>query len=251
MKPQHLEILNELILMEKRGTLKGCFDIPNEVYQSPKCPAIRSGAIKEVISRSYSHYAASTSVKKTKALQFGSQFHQFMEGDPTGIGNEDLLSMTLMKQKIDRHPEVQKLLEGDSKTELTFFSIDQETGLTKRCRADKFNQNSEKAWILDWKTTENAAPEPFARDCRKYMYRIAAAYYLEIISEVLGFYVRDFYFCATEKEDPHECALYRADDRSIAKGEEEVRKGLRIFQNVYQNKSAWRGYETKISDLLI
>lgn len=226
-------ILQNLISLASAGQLHGCYsDIPESVYNDPRCPGLRSGDIKEIVSKSYSLWQSAPK-KDSSAFEFGRDFHAVMEGVVETIDP----MMKAMRAKILSHPEARDLVLG-SQMERTYFSVDQETGLLKRCRADLYTQQG---IVADYKTTKSAATDSFIRDARKYLYRISAAFYLEIISEVMGQVHRDFRLIAVEKALPFEVAVFKIDERSISKGEEEVRMALRLIRNVREH-NAWSGY---------
>jgi hypothetical protein len=259
LSPKNEEILQSLISMAKRGNLVGAFDdIPSVVYNDPRMPGVRSGLIKSIVEKSYNHYLYE-GVKNERALFFGSAFHayvtdfeEFTTEYKKDLSSEEIKKIGLMHKKLIEHPDVKPRLQN-AKFEVTFFSQCQVTGLLKRCRVDLLQKDlSTLEELNDFKTCKSASPSAFGKDARFFLYRISAAYYLGIVSEVLGRYVRNFNLIPSEKEEPYESAVYRIDDKSIAKGEEEALKGLKILKEIYQSgDSAWKGYELGVRDLVI
>lgn len=163
------------------------------------------------------------------------------------LRDSDFKLILAMEKKLYAHPDAGPLLK-DAQFELTYFAVDQETGILKKCRVDSIKNNK----IADLKTCADASPSGFAYDAKKYFYRLSAAYYLEVVSQVNNSYLRDFYLIPCEYDEPHEIAVYRVDDSSIAKGEEEIRKALRLIQKVNEEgPGAWKGYALGIADLII
>lgn len=261
------EILMTLRSMATSGTLSGCFaDIPIEVYHDPLCPGVSSTQIKAIMKRSYNHYILEKS-HSTNPMRFGTAFHSFVN-EPEAFVNsyevvhgrakgtrpeaiplkfDDFQTIQKMSQKVFSHPDAAPLLK-DAQNELTYFSIDSETGILKKCRVDAIKDGK----ISDLKTCEDASPSAFARDCHKYLYRISAAYYLEVVSEVLGRHLNNFYLIACEKSDPFEINVFRVDDRSLLKASEEIRETLRILKQIQDGgPNAWAGYKLGITDLMI
>lgn len=259
LSPKHEEILQSLISMAKRGALLGAFeDIPSVVYNDPRMPGIRSGLIKSIVERSYNHYLQGD-VKNERALFFGSAFHayvtdfeEFTNDYRKDCTPDEIRKIGLMHKKLIDHPDVKPRLQN-AKFETTFFSQCQVTGLLKRCRVDLMQSDlSTLEELNDFKTCRNASATAFAKDARFFLYRISAAYYLGIVSEVLGRYIRNFNLIPSEKEEPYESRVYRIDDKSIAHGEEESLKGLKILKEIYQGgETAWKGYELGVRDLVI
>lgn len=261
------EILMTLISMANKDQLSGCFaDIPPEVYHDRRCPGFSSTQLKGILKKSYRHWELEASVD-SEATRFGTAFHcfvnepetfvntyqiihgkksqAFLEAGKTALMDDDFKTIEVMSKKLFAHPDAGPLLSG-AQNELTYFSRDKETGVLKKCRVDAIKDHV----ISDLKTCPDASPEAFGRDSRKWMTRVSAAYYLEVVSECLGTHLNKFHLIACEKNDPFEIAVYKVSDRSIQRGSQEVRKALKVIQNVIENPGdAWKGYELGIQEL--
>lgn len=247
---KHEAILAKLVALEAAGELVGIFgDVPDEVYNDPRCPGIRSGLIKSIVSKSYSH-AMAEKAKQTDDLAFGIRFHRFFlepDRDTEIQSPSEKLAMMVMSRKLRAHPDVKERMDG-ARFEVTCFSKCRTTGLTKRCRIDILQVGK---CITDLKTARDASRSAFARDAKKYAYRISAAHYVGIWYDLTGQYL-PFDFIAAEKTDPHEPAVYRASARSLSLGEEECAAAMRVLLDVKQNGSkAWTGYPRGGADLEI
>lgn len=240
--------------MDTKGELIGAFhDIPIEVYHHPDCPAISSTQLKTVLKKSVAHWKYAKQ-EDTDSLSFGRLFHDFISDpqllakyDPSKKSYKDILLASVMFKNMMDHPIARSLVEG-AKHEVTFFSRDKETGLLKKCRVDGINGNI----VFDFKSTKDASMESFISDCKRYNYRIQAAYYLEIVSEVMGQSFTDFRFIASEKEEPNMTAVYRTHDRSLAAAHYEIREGLnKIKLAIDSGSDGWNGYSKSLTDILI
>lgn len=262
---------------EKTGEIIGCWsDIPIGVYHNDLCPGYSSTTLKRILKESFNHWYEGKS-KQSEALEFGSAFHLWVsepeafrdeciimhveskkeaqwqqakksKGSKLLITGQEFDAIRRMTDKVMSHPDAAPLVTSSHK-ELSFFSRDKETGLLKKARVDLINGHA----ISDLKSTTSASKDEFERDARKYLYRISAAYYLEVVNEVWPTKsYRDFYLIACEKEPPFEVAVYRIDDRSIAAGIEDVRAALRKIKT-YLDKgpAAWGGYDLGIREVLI
>lgn len=248
LSPNHQAVLDQLIKLHQAGELVGAYEnIPIEVYHSPLCPGISSTMLKTAIKRSVAHINHDT--EDNENLSFGRLFHAFIS-EPHLIKNaksKDVLLAQKMFTNMMKHPVVRALMRG-AKHEITFFSTDQETGLTKKCRADGYIEGI----VFDFKTTRNASLDSFVGDCKRYNYRISAAYYLEIISEVFGERHEDFRLIACEKEEPCETSIYRVHSRSIEEASQEIRGGLNKIKEAFDKGDyAWKGYSQNVTDILI
>lgn len=276
MRQDHLDILRELQAMAACGTLRGCYaDIPIDVYHHPECPGYSSTTIKRIIQRSYNHWYIARDENR-QPLRFGNAFHCYVDDPelfrqlyqvaPTDrrnsaewsaakitAGEKILLtfnefeSIKVMSQKLYEHPDASPLLK-DARSELSYFSVDQVTGLIKKCRVDAIKGRA----LSDLKSTLDASSTSFSWDSKKYLYRISAAYYLEIVSEVTGLRHNDFHLIACEKEEPFEIKVYRVSDASIEKAQEEIRQALQTIRTILVNgPSAWKGYQLGVEDIHI
>lgn len=243
LKPEHRDILETLKSMAARGELHGMFsDIPIEVYHHPEAPGISSTTVKRVIEKSANHLDGTKDV-----FRFGNAFHAFAHEPEVfqetykighNISTDEIRQLKAMTTNLMAHPEVAPLYI-DCAFELTFFAIDPGTGVLMKCRADGYQKSTGIVW--DLKSTRDACEYSFTHDAKKYLYRVSAAYYLNIISLVRGWPHRDFRLIACEKSEPYGVAMYSVDERSLSKGEEEIRIAL----NKLTNPAAFKGYESK------
>lgn len=272
----HKQILCDIISAEINGTLKGAYsDIPIQVYHHPLCSGYSSTTIKRLVEQSYNHWFVSKD-EESKSLQFGSAFHTF-SNEPhlfdevysvvpvddkktaewraakKALPNKILLTSSefkaieIMSRKLFNHPDAGPLLKG-AQFEVTFFSQDQETGLWKKCRTDAIKGGA----VSDLKSTRSASPISFVMDSKKYLYRISAAFYLEVISEVYSKLYKDFYLIPCETAEPFECAVYRVSDFSIEKAQAEIRQALGTIRTILnEGEKAWRGYQLGIKEISI
>lgn len=267
---ENKDILIQIIQRELNGNLTGSYyDIPNEVYHHNLCSGYSSTTIKRILKSSFNHWYVSKN-DSTSALKFGSAFHAFC-GDPddfqakfsigqfdskrekefktfvsdqksvgkTVISRSEFDLLKLMSVKLFNHPDATPLIKG-AKNEVTFFSQDQKTGLWKKCKVDGINGGS----VYDLKTCVSAAPSSFVRDARELLYRISASYYLEVISESMNSLFEKFYLIACEKDAPNEVAVYRVDESSLERAQQEIRDTLDIIYKIkIDPENAWKGYQ--------
>lgn len=268
------DILKELIYLHEKNELQGAFDgIPIDVYHHKDCPGISATKLKYVIETTYNHWLIDRG-NESKSLRFGTALHCLINEphlfekqyyvcpadskrdkkyqdalrlfDGIVLLQPEFDQLTAVSKKIFTHPVLKNHLIG-SNYERTYFSYDQETGLLKKCRADIVNNNLKS--IVDIKSTESASEYSFQKDCLRYLYRIPAAYYMSIISEVSGEIYNNFYFAACEKQEPYEIAIYEASENSLNKAYEEIKLALSRIKAI--QKGEWSGYELNIKKLNI
>lgn len=230
------DVLNALIAYEKQGKLDREYfdDVPFEVYHHPNCPGISSTRLKMVYRNDYAE------IEETEALFFGRAFHcyilepeLFAKAYSVGVADKHRFYLSwqqyemlqAMKVALEAHPEYKNYFVGGA-NERTFFSRDLVTGVLKKCRTDKIKGIR----VADLKTTTNASENNFIYSCKKYMYGFSAAYYLGIVSEVLGARTDDFTMWAVEKKpEGAKVGIYRPNMASIDRHDLAVREALETY----------------------
>jgi hypothetical protein len=264
LKKEHLDILETLRSMEVAGTLDSASftDIPIQVYHHPLCPGISSSAIKAIHKNSIRRWKTEK-FTGNNATRFGNAYHCFVSEPhifkeeyvivpnhrtkaPEGkiaVSDSELTLLTKMQTKLSEHPEASILMNG-ARFETSFFSRDSRTGILKKCRWDLWNQLESRIVVGDFKTCEDASEGSFTYDAKKWLYRISAAFYLEVGSEVLGQTLTDFRLIACEKQEPYDVNVLPVSQRSLIKASTEIRDVLDQLQKFNEQRDkAWTGYK--------
>ena len=124
-----------------------------------------------------------------------------------------------MRDRLWEDEYVKDLLNG-AKTEVSAFC--EYEGFNLKCRPDAVNGSV----LIDLKTTESAAPEPFARSIASYGYHVQDAYYSDVYGRASGKDVDAFIFLAVEKTPPYAFTLYQLDVGSAECGRFIYKKAL-------------------------
>jgi hypothetical protein len=272
----HIATPNEAVTLlrqlEQAGDLENAVftDIPAAAYHHPDCPGVSSTQVKAAFAQSLAHFNKRD--LQSDALRFGTALHCFVcEPDKfpelfdvvpdrgraaiadrkTHITVSDVTRIVEMARSVTTHPDAADFFNdvgGKPQYELTFFSRDPESGILQKARVDLFKGDV----IVDLKSTRDASPRGFPKEAAKYLYRISAAYYLQVVSRVVGRYLSDFYLVACEKEPPYLAAVYKVDPRSLSQADEEISIALdRIKTARSQGHNAWLGYPLGIQEVLI
>lgn len=145
-------------------------------------------------------------------------------------------------------PELAALL-GAGEAEVSFFWLDEETGVHCKARADwVFASASGGVVLLDLKTTEDATPEAFGRSCARYGYHRQAAWYTDGWRQATGGDVLGFVFGAVESAWPHDAVPYMLDDAALAKAREQI-AGLLQLHSQCERTGHWPGIASEITTL--
>lgn len=144
-------------------------------------------------------------------------------------------------------PEVSALLEH-GKSEVSFFWVDEQTGVTCKGRADWVFRTPAGVVLLDLKTTEDASPEGFPKSCARYGYHMQDAWYSDGWQRATGDAVLGFVFGAVESGWPNVAAPYMLDDEARSKGRAECWRLLNLYAECLQF-DRWPGYSDSITPI--
>lgn len=176
-------------------------------------------------------------------------------GSTPSISADDLETAQRCRDAVLAHDEAREYIEG-AVTEQSAFWIDEETGLLCKCRPDI----SKGSILADLKSTRDASPRGFARECGKYGYHLQDAMYSEGWGIATGQQVEAFVFIAVETGEvlrggkvTHEVAVYQLGTESHQRGIEAMRFGLEKYASWEASKSLgseiWTGYPKEITEI--
>lgn len=253
-------------------------DMPSEQYHAIE--ALSSGGAKKII-RSPAHFVVYRTEKRapTPAMQFGSAVHlgvlephlfasQVVERPEfnrrTNAGKADYEAwMQLNGNRLSFEPETLDAVHSciaairghagamevlsDGRPELSMFWNDAALGVPCKLRAD-FLRND--MVLADLKTTEDASPDAFGRQCASHDYPLQAAFYWSGIEHVLNESPRAFAFIAAEKVPPFGVAVYTLQHDAIRAGMARVNKAMARYADAVA-AGRWDGYPQTIEPLPI
>lgn len=142
------------------------------------------------------------------------------------------------------HPIAAKLLDAPGLTEPSLVWEDAETKLACKARLDRLTTHDGFSTIVDVKTTRDASPRGFARECATYSYHMQAAWYLRG-ADALSPVARRFVFIAIEKDPPYAVGVYELDNAFLGAGQKACDDALRMYRNAVET-GEWPGYSTSI-----
>ena len=136
-------------------------------------------------------------------------------------------------------PFVSKLLTNGEK-ELSFWGVDEETGLKIKCRPDCITEMNGRHILIDYKTCSDAENMKFCRDSIKYGYDLQLAMYREILRQNTG---HDYtvVIIAQEKTLPYATNVFQLSENYLQSGEEVYKEMLRIYKECEETGN-WYGY---------
>jgi hypothetical protein len=247
----------------------------NSEYHS--FPAAGSSSLKNIL-RSPAHYLEGQKPSEpTPAQEFGSAVHEALlepnlfeantvvmprfEGkgsvgarEDWRLANhgkrilkaEDMDAIKEILKSVSSHKTARSLLTGGAAEE-SYFDQCPETGLVRKVRPDFLRQGH---MIVDVKTTEDASADTFMRSVAKYMYHLSAAYYLDVVSNVMGQNFDQFIILAVEKKPPYGVAVYLLDEGAIDAGRFLYQKALKTLKGC-KDTGIYPGYPDRVLSMSI
>lgn len=144
-----------------------------------------------------------------------------------------------MRDAAYSNPIVIDLMSAPGQNEKTILFDEPMTGAACKCRPDRLLDSG---WIIDFKTTDNAAAEAFGRSAYKYRYHVQSAFYLDGMNYGMNIKPEGFVFVAVETKEPYQVAVYVADQDSIELGRGEYLHDLETYMRC-KTLNQWPGYQ--------
>ena len=154
------------------------------------------------------------------------------------ISLEDFEKIKAMRETLYQTPFVRQLLKG--KKEVSYFTEDDETGLTIKCRPDCQTQIGDTHILIDYKSCSDASGDKFMRDAINLMYDLQMAFYKDIMDKVTG-YEHSVIFIAQEKTPPYCVNVLEANEYFLKSGRDMYRTYLNIYKECSESGN-WYGY---------
>lgn len=129
---------------------------------------------------------------------------------------------------------------GEAESEVT--GVCNEDSVWLRCRFDRITKN--RRLIVDYKSTEDASPEPFSRLLVRMGYHVQEAFYRRVARN-LGVVSPRFVFLAQSVEPPHECSLHGCDPSLQEIADAQVERAIQLWRQCVKTKQ-WPSYGGRI-----
>lgn len=177
----------------------------------------------------FEHFYAVKPLGTDRRTKVGKEAYEAFEKANAGktvIHHETFEQAYAMVKRIKEHPRVAKMLKA-GKPEFTVFNQGAD-GVVQKARADLYIP--EGGIITDFKTTEDASPEAFARTIFNYGYDVQAGAYTHVFKES-GMTAGMFLFVVIEKKPPYEMGLYYLQPSVIDVGIAKMKKAKSVYAN--------------------
>lgn len=151
---------------------------------------------------------------------------------------------TAMAQAVRENPAAAQLLNTLTEREITI--IGEIGGRPAKAKVDGIVRLPDGCFVVDVKTTENAAPRDFAASAAKFGYFHQAAFYRRLVEQNVGV-MGDFIIIAVEKKAPYLTAVYRLPFQAIEIADRQIDELVERWWQVAEGDRT--GYALHIQDL--
>lgn len=241
--------------------------MPNEVYHDSE--GVSKSSL-DLIHRSPAHYYHRSPYVPSRAMEIGTAIHTaILEPDAyeTDYVLLDVDARTASEYKqavkavgsgrvlvkkewqhvegvataVAMDPHAGPLFEGEGHNELSVI-VENEHGITLRCRFDRLLKRGDRWLAVDLKKTRDARPDKFSRSVTDYRYHVQVAWYSRVAA-LAGIDLAGFVFVAVEDAPPHGVRVYVIDDESVEIGRREAMEDLRVYTECVRS-GHWPVYDT-------
>lgn len=161
----------------------------------------------------------------------------YQDGAVELIAPKDFDKIEHMRHAVMADPDYARII-GDGSPELSIVTDE------FKCRPDLITNG---AWIINYKSTLNAAPEKFGRNADDYGYPMRAVMECELFKQHYGEYPKGYAVLAQEKDSPYLCKLYTIYDRSRddqpfawERGRKQLAEAVKIYRKC-RDANKWPG----------
>lgn len=154
-----------------------------------------------------------------------------------------------MVEALRKHPVASRLLDPEHvRTEVSAFFVDQQSGVTRRCRYDalRMPNGSGRTIIPDYKTAASADKEKFAKAAADYGYHQQQAWYVDAAIELEIAEDPAFLFVVQEKTPPYLINVVQLDATAERIGRLLNRQAIDIYAEC-TSTGVWPGYGTDVA----
>lgn len=239
-------------------------NMSNEEYHSQG--GISSSAVKSVFKKSLAHWKGEKR-RQTTAFSMGSAVHALLLEEDRDLvikgpktrrskGFEELensagadqvvlteveyhVANRMAKETLNNKICKDALRHKDRKNEVSIFTECERTGLVIKTRPDLYIESE--GTVYDVKTTQDASPTGFAKECWKYSYDIQAAFYI-YTCKLAGLNVNQFKFIAVEKSAPYASHMHVVSPELLENATESMHRILAIIKDATDKEDFSTGW---------
>ena len=240
-------------------------NMSNEDYHATA--GVSSSAVKSVYKKSLAHWKGERRNASSPAFAMGNAVHAFLlepdrdlvvKGPKTKASaafkamKENLTADQVLLTEVEynvanriakgalANPTCEKALKHSERVnEISIFQKDPISQLMCKTRPDLMIESENT--VYDVKTTQDASPAGFARECVKYGYFLQGAHYV-MVCQLAGFSIKEFSFIACEKQAPYLSHLHVMGPEVMEWATAELHKTLAIIARANDTEEYGTGW---------
>ena len=250
------------------------YEMPDYVYHDKKKhPHISSSDIKTVYSKSLLHWVGQEH-KESPALEMGKAVHSLIleyekEAVMRGPARRGTNAWKEAKELAEKQGKIilpekdydtalqiaesalfnsdflrSKVSAKNFISEASVFTRCRKTGMLIKCRPDGLlvpKSNKGKGEIIDIKTTQDASPQGFERELRKYNYDLQIAFYLHTM-RCANLPCSEMYLVAIEKTPPYAVGVHVLSEIYIKHAEKRMFQTLECMKHADEHQNFRTGW---------
>lgn len=161
----------------------------------------------------------------------------------TILMKDDYNTILNMAEEVNKVKGARDLLKLKGEVEESIYlEVDK---IKIKIRPDKYCKDG---ILIDVKTTKNAHPDAFRRDCLTYHYDLQLAFYADMLEKVTGTEFKDVFIIAVENNYPYACQVYNCSEIGfIDIGRTRYQKAMEIYKECLKSNK-FPGYEKYTND---
>lgn len=158
----------------------------------------------------------------------------------------DYIQVQAMAAALREDPIARRLFD-DGQAEQSLFWVDGPTGVRCRARVDWLRdaRQGQRRVVVDYKTTQSAAPESIGRHIANYGYHMQAAWYLDGVHALGLADDAAFLFVFQDKTPPYLVTVAELDHLGLRVGRALGRQAREIYRDCTE-AGVWPGYSNEI-----
>jgi hypothetical protein len=185
---------------------------------------------------------------RTKAAQ--EQRDEARAAGHTPVLRDDMLQIEAMAAALRAHPVAAALFNPErGRPEQSLFWSDERTSVECRARLDWLpDAHAGRMIVPDYKTTQSAEPEAFAKSCATYGYHQQAAWYIDAVRACDLADDVAFIFVAQEKTAPYLVTVCELDSEALRLGAHRNQLAREVFADCTATNT-WPSYTDEVAHL--
>lgn len=170
-------------------------------------------------------------------------FYRGMAADHGGafvLTRPEYKRITGMMLSAYRNKRFAKYMNEPGYNEISFFSVDPETGVPVKCRFDRLVTAG---YALDLKKCQDARGVDFTKAITNYGYYQQVAFYMAVHEWETGERLKKFPLAAVEEKAPHGFVMHDLDEVALILGRKHFREALNKYAECVES-GVWPSYDS-------